>query len=177
VACTPHSIHIRRLNSLPNYIDELRHSVSKKRHHPTLYPVGKVKRGIILLCTGPEGKSKKKEKCTSSYPAIDFFCNGRNRWLLAFRTKSGDVRDASVSSLCHPALSCIVLVRTHSDRFGAGRLQTHGLSPPPLPPPPPSLQPIAVNPANPDDVVRAQDACDNNARTGENVRCGHAGRQ
>ena len=27
MACTPHSIHIRRLNSLPNYIDELRHSV------------------------------------------------------------------------------------------------------------------------------------------------------
>ena len=28
MACTPHSIHIRRLNSLPNYIDELRHSVT-----------------------------------------------------------------------------------------------------------------------------------------------------
>ena len=27
MACTPHSIHVRRLNSLPNYIDELRHSV------------------------------------------------------------------------------------------------------------------------------------------------------
>ena len=31
MACTPHSIHIRRLNSLPNYIDELRHSVSANK--------------------------------------------------------------------------------------------------------------------------------------------------
>jgi fatty acid desaturase len=39
VACTPHSIHIRRLNSLLNYIDELRHSVNFQiEHHlfPTL---------------------------------------------------------------------------------------------------------------------------------------------
>ena len=33
MACTPHSIHIRRLNSLLNYIDELRHSVNFQIEH------------------------------------------------------------------------------------------------------------------------------------------------